>query len=173
MNGSAAQVSCNNPSPFVHPTNGTLFLACTWKLYRSSPAGAGPADAGFTWGDPIAITGEGGRPLGTWEDPFLWIDRRGHFHILSHVYRSAPYPVNPIAGHAFSEQGTDWTFSGTQPYGNVVARAGGASETFATLERCVHFGLDSGHLPARWALRIVIHPPGGAPFWGAHRWHTC
>lgn len=31
---------CNNPSPAVHP-NGTLFLACTWKLY-SAPSIAGP-----------------------------------------------------------------------------------------------------------------------------------
>lgn len=117
---------CNNPSPAVHP-NGTLFLACTWKLY-SAPSIAGP------WSDGIDLH----PPHGGWEDPFLFFDRRGHFHILSHVYSKAGSGINnTISGHAFSVDGLSWTFSQTQPYSNVVQDVDGGVHTFATLERRV------------------------------------
>jgi hypothetical protein len=32
------------------------------------------------------------------EDPFLFIDKRGAFHILAHVYGVQQYPLNPISG---------------------------------------------------------------------------
>ena len=68
-------------------------------------------------------------------DPFLFVDRRGHFHILAHIWSHEAYPLNPIAGHAFSEDGFTWTFSSTQPYSNMVVQTDGSAKHFATLER--------------------------------------
>eukprot|EP00040_Diaphanoeca_grandis_P017582 m.91933 g.91933 ORF g.91933 m.91933 type:complete len:536 (-) comp26511_c1_seq1:143-1750(-) len=130
---SSNDLACNNPSPAVHP-NGTVFLACTWTL-RSSTSIQGP------WENEIAITpsNHSKRPNGVWEDPFLFFDRRGNFHILAHVYgqrgQSAFFPTNAISGHAFSEDGINWTFSNTQPYSNTVQQIGGGAQTFSTLER--------------------------------------
>ena len=32
-------------------------------------------------------------------DPFLWVDRRGNFHLLSHTWSDLPYPSNAISAH--------------------------------------------------------------------------
>ena len=144
---------CNNPSPFVHP-NGTLFLACTWKLY-SAPGLDGP------WSDGVAIPVTGGR--GHWEDPFLFIDRRGGFHILAHVYTTQPYPEggNPISGHAFSTDGVTWNLSDTQPYSDLVTTPGKTAEHFATIERPkLLWDAADPYTP-------VALTNGGSPYWDA------
>ena len=97
---------CNNPAPALHP-NGTLFLACTWFM-MSAPSPLGP------WSSPIPIKSVGARPLGAWEDPYLWFDARGNFHILAHVYKGTDGDI--VSGHAFSKDGFNWVFSSTQPY---------------------------------------------------------
>ena len=43
-------------------------------------------------------------------DPFLFVDRRGRFHILAHIWAHTAYPDNPISGHAFSEDGYTLSF---------------------------------------------------------------
>ena len=125
---SVAPTGCNNPSPVVHP-NGTLFLFCTWSI-RASLSGSpeGP------WGAPRKLS----PPTTTarhWEDPFLYFDARGHFHVLSHVWSALPFPSNSISGHAFSIDGHDWTFSPHEPYNNSITHADGSVQLFATLER--------------------------------------
>jgi hypothetical protein len=121
---------CNNPSPAIHP-NGTLYVACTWRLL-SAPGPEGPwVEVG-----PIQPGNGSKQPNGNWEDPFLFFDRRGGWHVLAHVYAAhATYPNNPISGHAFSADGLNWTFSQAQPYSNAVLRVGGSVQMFATLER--------------------------------------
>ena len=66
------------------------------------------------------------------------MDRRGHFHILAHVYTTSRYNSSEalaISGHAFSEDGVEWTFSPHQPYSNAVQRVDNTTQHFATLER--------------------------------------
>ena len=41
------------------------------------------------------------------EDPGLFLDQRGHFHMITHYFG----PSGP-AGHAFSEDGLTWKFAG-------------------------------------------------------------
>jgi hypothetical protein len=123
-----APSDCNNPSPVMHP-NGTLYLFCTWNL-RASLSGSpeGP------WAAPRSVS-----PPSTndrnWEDPFLWIDARDHWHVLSHTWSALPYPSNAISGHGFSIDGTLWHFSPSEPYGNAVTHADGSVQRFSTLER--------------------------------------
>merc|ERR1712048_1182673 len=73
------------------------------------------------------------------EDPFTWVDRNGHFHLLSHVY-----PTNTtnwlqyadiVAGHAYSVDGVDWHFHPTPPYTATVGDTEGVSKHYATRER--------------------------------------
>ena len=144
---------CNNPSPFIHP-NGTLFVACNnppWSLHRSAGGPAGP------W--VTVATGLGSEEY--WEDPFLWVDQNGYFHILAHVWSPEPYPINPISAHTFSKDGVHWTASPTQPYNNTVLRAGGTKQTFATLERPKFLWADPSD-----PFRPTHLFNGAAPYWG-------
>jgi hypothetical protein len=133
-----AGVSCNNPSPWVLP-NGTLVVACTWKVI-SAPSPDGP----WTTLGPIGIAPSDRKGVhGYWEDPFLWRDARGHWHVLSHTYtREGAGPRNSISGHLFSRDLRAWQVSPTEPYGNAVTYAdgGGAAaatkpQRFSTMER--------------------------------------
>eukprot|EP00937_MAST-01D_sp_MAST-1D-sp2_P006230 g6230.t1 len=125
-----APSGCNNPSPARHP-NGTLYLFCTWSI-RASQSGTpeGPWDA------PVAVHPPNSNAR-HWEDPFLWIDARGHFHVLSHTWSALAYPSNAISGHAFSIDGgaSSWQFSADEPYNNSIRHGDGTVQHFATLER--------------------------------------
>merc|ERR1711971_376424 len=73
---------------------------------------------------------------GGWEDPRLWFDRRGNFHIIYHVWTRKPWPSIRYSGHAFSKDGFDWRFSGElEPYSGTINFTDGTSKTFATIER--------------------------------------
>jgi hypothetical protein len=78
--------------------------------------------------------------------PFLYIDARGNFHILYHVYRTGPVGGDAhnclpghdgavVSGHYFSEDGLAWFTSPTQPYGNTIALDDGSTMLLTTRER--------------------------------------
>lgn len=106
---------CNNPAAAFHP-NGTLFLICNHMQITSAS----------TWDQawqPMRSLGKvGGDHNRHWEDPTLWFDRRGNFHILYHVYCLLPYSAGKecYSGHAFSADGFNWTFSEVEPFGGTV-----------------------------------------------------
>ena len=57
------------------------------------------------------------RPHKFWEDPTLWVDRHGHWHILAHCYVPHYNEVNDyISGHLYSEDGVNWIEGSTEPY---------------------------------------------------------
>ena len=72
-----------------------------------------------------------------WEDPSLWFDARGNWHVLYHVYCLLPYAQRHecASGHAFSRDGLDWVFSNVQPYSGLVNFTDGTAITFSTRER--------------------------------------
>ena len=74
-----------------------------------------------------------------WEDPFVWLDKRGAWHLLSHVYptntTSWDQYADIVAGHAFSEDGLNWTFSDVPPYTADVLATDGTMAHYATRER--------------------------------------
>jgi hypothetical protein len=116
--------ACNNPAPWVH-SNGTIFLNCGGKLLRAEHP-AGPYTTVAAMG-PNRSTG----PHGNYEDPQIYLDKRGYFHCLYHVFR---YNVNSsycgdetVSAHQFSEDGFTWRMSRTQPYNNhIELTTGGA-----------------------------------------------
>jgi len=76
-------------------------------------------------------------PKHPWQDPTLWFDRRGNFHILYHVFNFDPYSAHDqrFSGHVFSSDGFNWTFSDVEPYNGTVQFVDGTMTTFATRER--------------------------------------
>jgi hypothetical protein len=123
-------IKCNNPAPAFHP-NGTLFAVCNHLQMTHAK----------TWQDEWTPLATIGAPTDDkdrkWEDPFLWFDRRGNWHILYHVYCLLPYSAHKecASGHAFSEDGLSWSFSPTEPYNGTVFFTDGTSITFSTRER--------------------------------------
>jgi len=120
---------CNNPAPYVYP-NGSIILMC-WQggnnLYFAD-SWKGP------WTGKAAIfTGDAG--TGTWEDPFIWRDKRGVLKMIAHVYtiNSAHY-WDRISGFGYSTDGVHWTRFPFQVYTNEIQQTNGLT-MYTTRER--------------------------------------
>merc|ERR1711884_314527 len=70
--------------PAFHP-NGTLFMICNHMSITSA------SSWDEEWQPERGLGKSGGDRQRHWEDPTLWFDRRGNFHILYHVYCLLPY----------------------------------------------------------------------------------
>ena len=73
------------------------------------------------------------------EDPYLWIDRRGNFHVINHRYwnETDHCYTSKVSAHTFSPDGKSWHVvePEVEPYSHTVNYDDGSSFTFATLER--------------------------------------
>ena len=66
------------------------------------------------------------------EDPFVWLDRDGHFHALFHKLTDE----HPSAGgHAYSRDGWTWTLTDTAAFTTDVRTDDGATHAFFRRER--------------------------------------
>ena len=122
--------SCGMPTAAFHP-NGTLYVIC--GNGERIVAAEGNWSSG-SWRD---VHGSNWSRPHLWEDPSLWFDRHGHWHVIFHVYHLDPYAAHNEAysGHAYSEDGVLWHFSDSEPFNGTVSFAGGARQTFSTRER--------------------------------------
>ena len=107
-------------------------------------------DFGAPWGAPYrglkhVVTGPQPRSDTHWEDPFIWQDMQGHWHILAHVYNLLPCgdgdpskvtaACNYTSGHIFSRDGlTNWNMADAEPYSLKIDNDGSAG-LVATRER--------------------------------------
>ena len=116
----------------MHP-NGTFFLLCDSATLHSSPSGpTGP------WGLVTTLAPRGATVAGTYEDAFLWLDLRGNWHALFHVYTLDIVPScanSTVAAHWFSPDGLAWHSVPIPPYGNALQLADGSSVLVSTRER--------------------------------------
>jgi len=121
------QGGCNNPAPLIY-SNGSVLLICTW-FALSAPSFRGPYKP-----FPFNFTGNAGN--GTWEDPFIWLDKRGHYHMLSHVWEGTGklYAVR-VGGQAYSLDGMLWVQTDQVPYTNMVNHTDGEVSAYSTRER--------------------------------------
>ena len=75
---------------------------------------------------------------GTREDPFMWIDTRGHWHIINHMYSTSQVSDcgnSSLSDHLFSEDGKAWHTLNVEPYSHTVSYGDGSQHTYTTLER--------------------------------------
>ena len=123
-----------NPAPIYH--NGAFFMTnqqteqiyttpslipgAKWSIYSNISHEALPQDEYHV------------------EDPFLWVDRRGNWHIINHAYSNYQYDNcsnSYVSAHFFSgDNGMTWLWS-SQPYGHLVQYDDGTSHNYVTLER--------------------------------------
>jgi len=137
--------SCNNPAPAYHP-NGTLFVVCNHlDITYAAADWEGEWAALRSMGHP----GNGSR-AGHYEDPYLYFDAAGHFHVIYHVFCLDPYEAHNEcdSGHAYSADGFDWHFGADEPFSGLVKFSDGTSTRFATRERPHLVFADPGrHVP--------------------------
>jgi hypothetical protein len=68
------------------------------------------------------------------EDPFMWVDTRGNWHIINHAYDTTQ-KVNcgssVVSTHFYSVDGKDWSLrTGVEPYSHTVEYDDGTKHTF-------------------------------------------
>ena len=131
-----------NPAPLWH--DGAFYLTTQHTLQVYRLAGSTLGAPGVEWSVHANIS-HASVPAGvTPEDPFMFIDRRGNWHIINHAYDVSQLEncaSSTLSTHFFSEDGHDWhLLTGVQPYGHTVCFDDGTCHTYATLERpFLHF----------------------------------
>ena len=81
-----------------------------------------------------------------WEDPHLWFDADGNWHVICHTYPQGGGAFNVVVGgHGFSADGLEWHWSALPPFTVNVTHAsgnggGGKTVTYGTRERPFLFG---------------------------------
>ena len=85
------------------------------------------------------------------EDPDMWVDARGNWHIVNHAYNNYEYrdcASSVLSSHFFSTDGKAWHFlpQGVQPYSHTVQYDDGTSHMFVTMERPTMLFDDHGQL---------------------------
>ena len=134
---------CNNPSPWVHPANGTLFVVCSngghrvrllksehgdvsgpyelvTEFFTNTTAGRGVGPAPSATAEATVVL-----PRGVaYEDPFLYTDSRGNFHCIFHAYQhtgsSRACEDTLVSAHAYSRDGYEWHTAPVSPYGSRI-----------------------------------------------------
>jgi len=136
---------CNNPAP-MFARNGTAYVGCNdggFQIYKSDDVFQGEWMMVTTLAFPPAWSSAAPAYLKN-EDPYLWMDTRGHFHLLAHRYDYRDgWPQNPnqtmpvlVSGHGYSENGIDWGFNvEQQPYDAVIVFQNGTRQHLSTYER--------------------------------------
>jgi hypothetical protein len=127
-----------NPAPMVHPDTGRVFL----MAHTSPTAFDGEAIvAADSWRGPYSVVASS--TSSTWrgsvkhaEDPFLWVDARGHWHALYHALGGDP------GGHAYSLDGSVWS-DVAAAYGTSRPLGGGAAVGYGAERPKLLFGDDA------------------------------
>ena len=146
----------NNPSIFLFP-NGTSLIAartCTWPeqvVVASAPHWRGP------YKSVVDGPAFGGNPNPSDEDPFLWMDIRGHMHMLLHHQDGDANQLRNGA-HAYSRDGVAWTWSPSVAYTTQVAWDDGSSTALSGSISTVLTVLSSicAGIPSRRALTCPV-----------------
>ena len=78
------------------------------------------------------------------EDPFMWIDKRGNWHIINHRFwnETTHCYSSTLSAHTFSPDGKSWHIiePAVEPYSHTVKFDDGSTVSFVALERPnIHF----------------------------------
>eukprot|EP01065_Artemidia_motanka_P038870 TRINITY_DN47715_c0_g1_i1.p1 TRINITY_DN47715_c0_g1~~TRINITY_DN47715_c0_g1_i1.p1 ORF type:complete len:402 (+),score=109.91 TRINITY_DN47715_c0_g1_i1:51-1256(+) len=135
--GAAGNTSYGNPSALILP-NGTTLLAFRdyfgdRRFPDSNVLGIAVAPS---WQGPYRFPDAARISLSAHdaEDPHIYRDRRGNFHMLVHALDNWPNGTF-VGGHVFSENGLDWTFSSEPTYNTTVQYEDGEAVVYSRRER--------------------------------------
>jgi hypothetical protein len=131
LNGSTApgawDTSVSNVAPHILP-NGTVLLAYRGKSAKNGEL-LGVAAAPH-WRGPYARVVEGPILAQPGEDPWPWVDARGHAHLLFHDFTSF------VGGHAYARSWAGpWQYTGAPAYNLSVTWANGTAGALSRRER--------------------------------------
>lgn len=93
------------------------------------------------------------------EDPYLWVDKRGNFHMLFHSFAT-------MGGHTFArEYAGPWTLSDVPPYNATISWSNGTTIVYAERER-PELTLDATTgAPLVLYTAVLLHSPNSSA-WG-------
>ena len=144
VSGAFAAYPGGNPAPIFHGGAWYLTNQGTTTIWTTPHLGQQP------WTVFAAVNKT--VPAGTNpEDPFMWVDARGSWHIVNHAYDTSQYANcsrSTLSTHEFSRDGKEWHMlvPNVEPYGHTVHYDDGSTHTYTTLERPnLHFD-SSGQL---------------------------
>ena len=120
----------NNPAPAFHKGLFYFTNSPCQEVYTTPRL-----ESGAVWSKHGTIDHSNVPPGWLPEDPHLWVDPRGHFHIVNHAYNPKEFErcaQSVLSTHFFSEDGAQWHFlkEAIQPYGHTVQYDDGSSHMF-------------------------------------------
>lgn len=131
-----------NPALFVYP-NGTAL--CSYRANGNKSTGNDGAEhvsvaVGVSIHGPFVDSRPQPAIKQGSEDPYLWQDERGHYHMLMHggpaPGKKYPRTAGQLVGaHAYSRDAVTWTTSATAPYTTLVNFTDGTSQDMHRRER--------------------------------------
>jgi len=154
--GQEAAWNCQNNNPTASIlANGSIIL-----VYRANPCeGHGSESLGVAmaanWnssyvrrpGGPVVSPSNN---TGNHEDPFLFVDRRGSFHIITHDQSDnnvcGDSKNHACGAHLFSRDSWSWTVSPTPAYTDKVPVPAGGTKTLQTRQRPQLIFSDDGQM---------------------------
>ena len=146
-----------NMAPFPLP-NGTVLLG-----YRgTNPQHVEKLGVAMAanWSGPYRSLSRAGPIVNaSGEDPCLWVDARGHLHVLFHSFAT-------MGGHAFARQlEGPWTLSDTAPYNSTISWSNGSTVVYAERERPELLLDPATGAPAVLYTAVLLHSTNGSA-WG-------
>lgn len=154
-----------NPSPYLLPDGRVRIVvhSCT------SPWGGEILVEAPSWEGPyVPITRDITTCTRCAEDPFLWRDGRGYWHILYHRMFDPPGP-SPIpspgwaGGHSFSKNGLDWSPI-ERAYNTTVHYEDGTTIEMKRRERPKLIFADDGVTPTHLSNGVISPTSDGATY---------
>ena len=136
--------SNSNPAPMYH--EGAFYITTqhtdtVWTRLSLDPGPDGTRssdDPEAGWAEFGTISHDRVPPGVVPEDPYLFVDRRGNWHIINHAYdvnQTTHCGSSALSTHFFSADGKTWRCSEVQPYSHTVRYTDGSNHTYTTLER--------------------------------------
>lgn len=158
-----SELGIDNPTMVVL-SNGSTVLSgrtCTRTEHpwlASAPHWSGPFKSSDKDSQPFEQTNV--------EDPFMWRDVRGHFHMLHH-WQSGNRNRYANGGHSFSRDGASWTFSNATAYTKNITwmRSGpnaNNTDPWTLMARRERPGL---LLDAKWTTPLALFSAVAAHTW--------
>lgn len=118
----------SNPAPHINSKSGTI--TCAYRAdARSGGEHVSVATANSILGPFVDTRSQPAISTHVGEDPFLWQDERGHWHMLMHNMGGG------VGSHAYSLDSKKWIRSDVEPYTNKVTFQDGSYTNMLRRER--------------------------------------